>query len=157
MQMVTMRRGRGWSIGGLVIASLWFGLLLGVSFLATPVKFLAPSLTLPVALDIGRHTFAVLNKIEWVTAVLLLFLLLGGCRSWLANAAAIIAALLVLAETVWLLPALDQRVSLIIAGQPLPISSDHNIYIAIDIMKLAALALVIWAMALRLSKPPPGP
>lgn len=37
----------------LLLAVLWAGLLLGVSFLATPVKFLAPSLSLPVALDVG--------------------------------------------------------------------------------------------------------
>lgn len=42
----------------LLLATLWAGLLLGVSFLATPVKFLAPSLSLPVAL-------ALLGIIVW--------------------------------------------------------------------------------------------
>src|SRR5690606_30735313 len=48
----------------LLLAVLWTGLLLGVSFLATPVKFLAPSLSLPVALDVGRQTFMVFNWVE---------------------------------------------------------------------------------------------
>src|SRR5690606_9509596 len=53
----------------LAVASLvWIGALLGVSFLATPVKFLAPSLTLPVALDVGRQTFHWLNRVEIVLA-----------------------------------------------------------------------------------------
>jgi hypothetical protein len=116
------------------------------------VKFLAPSLTLPVALDVGRHTFAVFNKVEWGLAILLLFLLLIGRRSWLGSVAAIIAALLVLVETVWLLPLLDQRVGLIMAGQAPPISSDHNVYIAIDVAKLVALALVAWVIARQLAR-----
>ena len=48
----------GWTISALIVATLWLGLLLGVAFLATPAKFLAPGL-LPVALDVGR-TFAVI-------------------------------------------------------------------------------------------------
>ena len=150
--MAGMRRGRGWAVGSLITATLWLGLLLGVSFLATPVKFLAPSLTLPVALDVGRHTFAVFSKVEWVLAALLLLLLLIGPHSWLGRVAAIIAALLVLVETVWLLPILDQRVSLIIAGQVPPVSNDHDVYIAIDVAKLIALTLVACVTARQLSR-----
>ena len=51
-------------VGLVIVSILWIGLLLGVSFLATPVKFQAPSLTLPVALDVGRQTFAVFNGVE---------------------------------------------------------------------------------------------
>ena len=145
------RRGR--AVGVLVIAMLWLGLLLGVSFLATPAKFLAPSLALPVALDVGRHTFAIFNKLECCLAVLLLFLVLIGPVSWLSRTAAIIMAVLVFAETVWLLPLLDQRVSLIIAGQPAPASDSHNFYIAIDVIKLVALALIAWIVARQLARP----
>jgi hypothetical protein len=48
------------------LALVWAGTLFGVSFLATPVKFLAPSLTLPVALDVGRQTFGVFSLVEIV-------------------------------------------------------------------------------------------
>ncbi len=41
---------------------IWAGVALGVAFVATPAKFLAPSLSLPVALDVGRHTFAVYDR-----------------------------------------------------------------------------------------------
>ena len=44
---------------------VWAGLLLGVAFVATPAKFLAPSLPLAQALDVGRWTFHVLSIIEW--------------------------------------------------------------------------------------------
>src|SRR5690606_35153067 len=51
-------------LGGAALAFvtlLWLGLLLGVSFLATPVKFAAPTLTLAVALDVGRVTFGLFS------------------------------------------------------------------------------------------------
>ena len=47
---------------GLIL--LWAGLTLGVAFLATPAKFLAPSLSLTVALDVGRQTFHLYNRVE---------------------------------------------------------------------------------------------
>jgi hypothetical protein len=54
---------------------IWAGLLLGVSFVATPAKFLAPSLPMTQALDVGRWTFHVLAWTEWgfvvATAVLI--------------------------------------------------------------------------------------
>lgn len=44
---------------------VWAGVLLGISFVATPAKFLAPSLPMVQALDVGRWTFHVLAWIEW--------------------------------------------------------------------------------------------
>lgn len=43
---------------------LWAGVLIGVSFLAAPAKFAAPSLSLPVAMDVGRQEFGTLNLVE---------------------------------------------------------------------------------------------
>lgn len=53
------------------VATLWLGLLIGVSFLATPVKFQAPSLTLATALEVGQATFALFTRVEWGLVVLL--------------------------------------------------------------------------------------
>ena len=142
--------GRGWTVATFATAMLWLGLLLGVSFLATPAKFLAPSLALPVALDVGRHTFTIFNKVEWCLAILLLLILLTGPSSWLSRIAAIGAAMLLLVETLWLLPLLDQRVSLIMSGQPLSVSNTHSVYIALDVIKLMMLALVAGITARRI-------
>jgi hypothetical protein len=61
---------------------LWAGLSVGVAFLATPVKFLAPSLTLPAALDVGRHTFSLYNRAELALLVALILLASGpGCAN----------------------------------------------------------------------------
>ena len=136
----------------LAIVVLWIGLLAGVSFLATPAKFLAPSLTLPLALDVGRRTFAIFNKMEWLLAVAaLLVVLLSRPRSGIAIAGSVIAALLVALEAAWLLPALDQRVGLIIAGQQPPASNLHNIYIGIEVAKLLVLVVISFVIGRRLT------
>lgn len=152
--MAASGKNQGWALSSLIAATLWLGLLLGVAFLATPAKFLAPSLPLPAALDVGRHTFAIFNKVEWLLAVVLLLLALAPPRMGLHVGAALTAALIVAVETVWLLPLLDQRVSLVIAGQPPPPSDYHNLYIGLDVAKLVALGLIAALMARRLVHAP---
>lgn len=120
---------------------IWAGLLLGVSFVATPAKFLAPSLPLAQALDVGRWTFHVLGLIEWgflavVGMLILLAWLHLGQRAGLVLALIVgIAAILAL-ETLWLRPALDARALQIIAGQSAAPNSQHTLYIAFEIVKL---------------------
>lgn len=130
-----------------VIALIWFGMLMGVSFLATPVKFRAPSLTLPVALDVGRQTFAVLAMAETALSAALVAAALaaGGRVLWpLIGTLAVVVA----AQGLWLLPVLDARVQVILdGGVPAP-SAAHWFYILTDMAKLALVG-VIAAVALR--------
>jgi hypothetical protein len=134
----------------LIAAGVWLGLLIGVSFIATPIKFSADSLSLPVALEIGRVTFALLNRIEWA----MLVLLIGS--SWIArrspfghwNAHAL--CLILVAQTFWLLPVLDARVGAILAGSAVVPSYHHWVYIGADGTKLVLLAGIVWAASRRL-------
>jgi hypothetical protein len=121
------------------LALLWAGLAVGVAFVATPAKFAAPSLTLPVALDVGRHTFALANRLELaVLAAAIVSALLSRRRlTWLCLLAA--PAAVVLAQALWLIPALDARVVAILAGQAAPPSDLHGLYIAAEAVKVAAL------------------
>ncbi len=144
-------RNNGWAVGVLALAAVWFGILVGVSFIATPAKFLAPSLSLPVALDVGRHTFAVFNRTEWILSATLCGLVLFGARSRLSVIGVVILVALVLAETVWLLPLLDSRVGLIIAGQQPAPSNLHMIYIVCEVAKLLSLLLIVIDTAGRLA------
>jgi hypothetical protein len=64
------------------LALVWAGMLIGISFLATPAKFLAPSLALPVALDVGRLTFGLFSLVEIVFAFLLLATALITRHEW---------------------------------------------------------------------------
>lgn len=124
--------------------TLWAGLLLGVSFIATPVKFMAPNLTMPIALEVGKATFHLFNKVEWVMLVLtILVAYLHGLvplRWWLVGFLAIIMA----AETFWLLPALDIRADMVIAGEPATPGKLHWLYIIADVLKLIALLTGAW-------------
>lgn len=121
------------------VALLWAGILLGVSFLATPIKFTAPSLTLPVALDVGQATFHLLVKIEWAAlALLTVTAVFARLPLWHFVPIALIAACLVI-QTLGLLPPLDARVAAIIAGEPVPASSLHFAYVAVEILKLMLL------------------
>lgn len=118
---------------------VWAGMVLGISFLETPVKFTAPSVTLPIGLDVGRHVFGAFNKVE-IGAVLLACALIISARAgrpiWLPMA---VAALAVALQTVWLLPFLDARVTLILAGQMPAPTPHHIVYIVLELLKLACL------------------
>jgi hypothetical protein len=63
------------------ILFLWAGLSLGVASIATPAKFLAPSLPMVQVLDVGRWTFPVLALIEWGLVVAVAVLVAIAWRS----------------------------------------------------------------------------
>ncbi len=119
----------------------WAGIVIGVSFIATIAKFSAPTLTRPVALDVGRHTFATLARVEWgLAVVLVLAIAIAGMNRFRAVMLFLIAALLA-AEALWLYPQLSARTELVLAGQPLPPSSVHVFSVSAESAKVLLLAL----------------
>jgi hypothetical protein len=119
---------------------IWFGMIAAISFMEAPLKFQAPGITLPLGLGIGRLIFFALNKIEIVLAALFLLSMFGARR--LGRAAFVIfscIALILVAETAWLLPALDIRAEQVIAGTAEPFSNLHLFYIGFDAVKLILL------------------
>jgi len=140
----------------LLLPSLWAGLLIGVSFIATPVKFRAPSLTLPVALDVGRTTYARWNAIEWILLGLLVLVMVLAHPSTFAVAAAGALDVLFLIQSMILLPALNKRVAMIVAGKRPAVASDHLLYVTIDVLKLCILAAVVWKQGARILTALPG-
>lgn len=139
------------------IAILWLGVLLGVSFLATPVKFQAPSLDLPTALEVGRVTFTLFAKVEWILCALLIVAGLAAHHSgvwrWLA---VVMLTLIVVLQAAWLLPALDARLGQIVAGASVPASNHHVLYIVAESLKaLLLIALSVEALW-RLATPGSG-
>ncbi|QPC43110.1 DUF4149 domain-containing protein [Kaustia mangrovi] len=125
------------------LVCLWAGLVIGVSFLATPVKFGAEGLDRPVALDIGRITFAALNIAEWGLAALLALVVVLGARTQPRLIAMLAIIVILLLQTSWLLPALDERTAMVIAGKPLEPSIHHMAYGILEIAKVVA--LIAWA------------
>ena len=137
-----------WKSSALVLALLlWAGVLFGVAFLATPAKFSAPSLSLPVALEVGRATFAILSRAEIAFAALSLGLVLAGAAGRTSVVTlCVIAWLGLLLNVLWLLPLLDERAQVVIDGGTPPPSHLHGLYIVID----AAKFLVLLAAAVLL-------
>lgn len=131
-----------------LLTLVWAGMVVGVSGLATPAKFAAPSLSLPVALDVGRSTFHVFTRVEWILGLALVLLTpsFRHRRLLLVGTLLIVATLLL--QALYLLPELDLRVAAIIAGQTPPPSSLHTWYAATEAGKLAAL-LALGIAALR--------
>lgn len=123
------------------VCFLWAGLTIGVSLLATPVRFTAGSITRPVALDVGRVVFAALNKAELAALVVLLVVVRVSGRARELWAACALLALIVLAQGAWLIPELAARTDIILAGGEPPASAAHAIYSSLE---LAKLALLFW-------------
>lgn len=124
------------------VSIAWLGMVAGVSFLATPVKFQATSLDLPVALEVGRVTFALFSKVEWAAATMLAISVLLPAAPRPARLLAVAVISILAVETLWLLPALDTRVERIIAGQPLPQTSHHFLYAAAEAAKSMLLSII---------------
>ena len=117
----------------------WFGLTAGISLLEAPVKFTAPALSRAAALDVGRVVFAALNKVELFALILTRVLVrtAGLARYLLAPAGAL--ALIVIAQSAWLLPELSRRSRQIVSGVEPPDSPAHAIYAVLELTKLALL------------------
>lgn len=119
---------------------IWFGMVLAISFIEAPLKFQAPGVTLPLGLGIGRLVFFALNKMEIVAAILLIFAFWRGRSNTRSETGLFGAILLILLlETVWLLPVLDARAELVISGTAPPFSNMHVVYIVFDAVKVIAL------------------
>ena len=117
----------------------WAGMTIGISMIATPVRFTAISITRPVALDVGRVVFAALNKAELLALVLLLIIVRVSGRSRELWAWCGILILIVLAQGAWLLPELAARTDIIMAGGEPPPSSAHAIYSSLELIKIGVL------------------
>ena len=134
----------------IAVAFIWCGMLLGISFLEAPLKFQAPNVTLGLGLGIGRLVFFALNKFEIAFALILLVTFLMDRRSIgkfaLGSFAAVV--LILVLQTVWLLPSLDARAELVISGAAAPFSMTHYYYIGFEVIKL----LLVFALGVSLTK-----
>lgn len=122
---------------------LWIGFVCAISFMEAWLKFRAEGITLPLGLGIGRLVFSSLNKVEWVLAIAILLNQFFDYKSiqWKKLIGFIIPFILLVIQTLWLLPALDHRAELIIQGQILPPSNLHFYFVGIEVVKVICLFL----------------
>ena len=118
---------------------LWAGLVLGLSFIETPLKFTAPGITLELGLGIGRQVFKVLNWIEIGLAAVTLAVHAPIRMSAIKRTPLLLVIAIVAAQTIWLLPALNERTNIVIAGGDPGESYHHILYIIMEATKLLML------------------
>lgn len=126
------------------VPSVWFGLIVALSFIETPLKFLAPDITLEIALGIGR---LVLTAANIAGAVLLIATtLLSLARPRIGRGAWIVVGglwLALLVQVVIIRPPLNARTDMILAGGDPGSSPLHIFYIVADVVILALLVAYI--------------
>jgi hypothetical protein len=122
-----------------IIALLWAGMILGISFLESWVKFRAPSLTKAVGLDVGRTVFHFFHKVQYF----LLFLIIIGCTLIKCTSAnfLMIGTLtgILMLQTIWLFPKLNLQVNSILAGNKITDPYSHKLYGIFEIIKFLIL------------------
>ncbi len=132
------------------IGLLWAGLSLGGNLIAAPAKFQVSDLGLALALQVGRAQFAWLGYAEWVFLVVLLV----ACVTVRLPVYAfyLIPVVLFLIQQFWVMPRLNARSDIIIAGE-MPVESNlHVVFIVLEILKfltLAGTALAVIAASTR--------
>jgi phosphate/sulfate permease len=121
-----------------LLPPVWLGMVCAIAVEAQ-LKFQAPNVTREIGLGIGKLVFTALNRVECAIAILLLiaFFASGAARKTQIIFGAVF--LILLAQTIWLIPTLVERIDLITAGQIPPDSFSHLIYIAFEICKIVLL------------------
>jgi hypothetical protein len=120
----------------------WLGMVLAISFLEAPLKFRAPGVTTVIGLGIGRLVFRALNVAEVVLAVVVAAaVLVAGVTAGVGVAIGVLVVLL-LAQLLLVRPRLNRRSDRVLAGEDLPRSRLHLVYIALELLKVAALLVL---------------
>lgn len=124
----------------LIVPTLWMGLIIGLSFIEAPLKFLAPGITIPLGLGIGRLVFTALSIAGWVLWIALVCLAAArpteGREGWIWIAAmGVVAAV----QSFIIRPALAARSDVIIAGGDPGESWLHYGYVAAEVVLLIVL------------------
>jgi hypothetical protein len=123
------------------VAFLWLGMVLAVSFLEAPLKFRAPDVTLRIGLGIGRLVFRALNAVEAVLALVAVAAAATDLPPRPTVAAGAVAVASLAAQLLWVRPALRSRSDVVLAGGEPPRSRAHYAYVALEVLKVAALAV----------------
>lgn len=119
----------------------WLGMVLAISFLEAPLKFRAPGVTIPLGLGIGRVVFRALNRAELVLLALVLVGVALDPRPLLIVGTSALTALLAV-QLAAVRPALNRRSDRVLAGEELPRSHGHLVYVVLELVKVGLLIAV---------------
>lgn len=130
----------------LILPVFWLGMVVAISFVEAPLKFRAPGVTLALGLGIGRKVFRALNAVEFVLALALLV----SCLAALPGAGALtllaLVTVVLVVQIVVVRPPLNRRSDRILAGENLPRSRMHLVYIGLESAKVVLLIALIFQL-----------
>lgn len=131
----------------LICTFVWIGFVGAISFMESWLKFRAPGITLPLGLGIGKIVFKALNRMEWFFAGLIFLMMAFTKNSFIikSNVFFLITVLLLIGQTLWLLPALTKRAQVFISGIKATKSNLHYWFIGFESLKI--ICLFIFGMA----------
>jgi len=121
-----------------MIAAIWIGLILGVSFYAAPIKFTAAGVTTEQLLAVGKVTFQGFAWIELCAFILLVLASLNRMSRTVVTGIMVLGALL-LVQKFGILPGLDNELDQTVAGANVDDTNLHFLYVAVECVKLAVL------------------
>jgi len=132
---------RLWISLRIVLPAVWIGIIIGLSFIETPLKFQAPGITTSLGLGIGRLVFIALSVAGWMILVIITLIAQARPRETKGGWMLIGAMWIIMAiESFALRPALAARSDVIIAGGDPGESWLHYGYIVTELLLLVALA-----------------
>jgi uncharacterized membrane protein (DUF485 family) len=125
----------------LVAVFVWIGFVCSISFMEAWLKFRAPNVSLSTGLSIGKLVFAALNKVEWVLGgiVASAIFLSSQKQKFLDSVFLYVPIIILILQTSWLLPSLNERAESIIQGMDISSSSVHFNYLVLEFIKILSL------------------
>lgn len=127
----------------LILPVFWLGMVAAISFLEAPIKFRAPGVSLAIGLGIGRKVFTALNAVELVLALILLASCAVAKPAVPALTFVVLAVSVLVVQVAAIRPRLSERSDRILAGEGLPRSRTHVVYIAFELVKVVLLISAI--------------
>ncbi|WP_262002361.1 hypothetical protein [Microbacterium sp. Mcb102] len=128
----------------LLLPAFLLGAIIAISFLEAPLKFLAPGVTIPIGLGIGRLVFTALNVLAGVVLIVLTVVnvRVRAGRATLSILGSIWFVYLI--EVAVIRPVLNQRSDLVIAGLAAAGTNwAHYAYIVADVTLVGLLIALI--------------
>ncbi|WP_369194308.1 hypothetical protein [Streptomyces djakartensis] len=124
------------------VAFVWLGMVLAISFLEAPLKFRAPGVTLSLGLGIGRLVFRALNRVEMLLAVAVAVTVVADDAPAAVTVAGAVTLTVLAVQLLLVRPGLNRRSDRVLAGEDLPRSRAHLVYIAAEVIKVVALSIL---------------
>lgn len=123
---------------------IWIGFVGAISFMEAWLKFKATGVTQKIGLSIGSLVFNALNKVELVIAAIIIITILAN-KNFLKKKylkSLLLPFSILVFQSLYLLPVLDERAQLIITNIPVNQTYDHFLYVFLELVKILALLII---------------